>query len=750
MPYDDSARVRHVREYWSILRRRRGVVALCVATVTLATLVGSFLATPRYRATATLQIERQNPDILNVRDVASIDYSWAAYADFYQTQYRILSSDAVARRTVARLALLSDPRFDAGSSSRPGLWARLRAILPGSSHAPAQEPEAIAAARLVGALEIAPIRNSHLVQVSWSSPDPELAQRVANGVVEAYIGFNIESAYTTSDQASEFLVDRIAALKRDIATLEEQLQHYGESKKIVSVDDSTNITLKALSDIASRRTEAQTRLAEKEAAYRAARDTPSSALPQVLASELIARLKEEHASLEAQYSEKAKLFKDDWPGMQQLRSKLEQTQARLDLETEEIGRNVRRSAEADYRKAADEVHALSALLGDQEHEAQNLKRDAVEFKSLQADVQKKRETLAALMTRQNEMALSTRLKDLDATSSNIRVVDRARTPSAPYTPNKKLNLVLALVAGLGLGIAGALFLDYLDNTIAAPDEIERLARLPVLAVVPHHGQTASALGRARRANAPELAETVDLVAHRDRSAATSEAYRELRTALLLSNPGHPPRQIMVTSAIPEEGKSSTAMNLAVVLAQAGRRVLLVDADLRRPRLHRAFGLPEGRGLSTGLSGLETDPLALVVPTPVERLDVLVSGPIPPNPSELLDAPTFVETGRRLLAAGYDHIVYDSPPVLAVSDPVIVASAVEATVLVARAGRTPRESLKRAAEKFAQAGVKPIGVVLNDLDTRHPSYGAYAAYAPSSGPGHRAEETGWRGDRTARG
>jgi len=720
---DATPRSRDLLDYWGVLKRRRGVIYLCVASVLLATLIGSFLVTPLYRSTVTAQIERQNPDILNVRELASTDYSWAAYADFYQTQYKILSSDAVARKTVDRLGLVSHPRFATGEST-PSLYARLRALFPGTVAKVPADPVEVAATKLLAGLEIAPVRNSHLVRVSWVSPDPALAAEIANSVVDAYINFSLEAGYKTSDQASEFLVDQVAGLKREISQLETKLQGYGESKRIVSADDEGNITMKALSDIAAKRTQARTVLAAKEAAYHAAVATPAAALPEVQRSELISRLKQEYATYEAEYSEKAKLFKDEWPGMQQLRSKMEQAKERLDVEIEEIGKNVRLAAESEYRQAALEVRGLSTLLDDQQGAAQTLKRDAVEFKNLQTDVQKRRETLNALMTRQNEMALTTRLKDLDATSSNIRVVDRARPATAPFRPSKKLNLALGLLVGLGLGIAAALFLDSIDNTIASPAEIDRLVGLPVLAVVPHHG---SASSRSVRRQEPALAETVDLVAHRDRSASASEAYRELRTAILLSNPGHPPRQIMVTSALPEDGKSSTAMNLAVVLAQAGRRVLLVDADLRRPRLHKVFGVDGARGLSVYLSGLESDPLALAQRTAVEGLDVLVSGPVPPDPSELLDSTTFATMGPRFLAGGYDHVVYDSPPALAVADPVIVSSVVEATIIVARAGRTARESLQRAVAKFVQAGTRPIGIVLNDLDAGRHGYGTYGYY-----------------------
>ncbi|HUC44393.1 MAG TPA: polysaccharide biosynthesis tyrosine autokinase [Candidatus Sulfotelmatobacter sp.] len=716
---------RHLLDYWAVLRRRRGVIALSVATVTLATLVGSFLATPLYRSTVTLQIERQSPDILKVRDVASIDYSFAAYTDFYQTQYKILSSDAVARTVVERLGLTAHPRFQAGDG-KPGLYANLRGLLPGALPARPRDPVEVAANRLKEKLEIAPVRNSHLVEVSWVAPEPKLAADVANAVVDSYVEFNIQSSYQTSDQAREFLVNQIATLRKEIAAQESLLQGYGETKHIVSADDESNITMKALSDIAAKRTLAETVLAEKEARFKAVRDTPASALPETVSSELIARLKQEVAQYEAEYSEKAKQFKDDWPGMQQLRSKMDQARAGLDAETEAIGANVRRAAEADYRQALEAVRGLSALLDRQQDAAQSLKRDAVEFKSLQSDVQKKRETLNALMTRQNEMALTSRLKDLDATSSNIRIVDHARPAAFPFRPDRKLNLLVGLVFGLTAGIALALMLDYLDNTIVSAAEIDRVVALPVLAVVPHHAGPA-APSRLRPRAEPVAAETIDMVAHRDRKASSSEAYRALRTALLLSNPGHPPREIMVTSALPDEGKSSTAINLAIVLAQMSRRVLLVDADLRRPRLHRAFRMDGTTGLSTLLSGLATDPKALVRGTPVSGLDVLPSGPVPPNPSELLDSPTFAELGNRLVASGYDHVIYDSPPALAVADPVIVASVVEVTVVVARAGRTPRESLRLAVETLSQGGRRPIGIVLNDFDARRHGYTTYGYY-----------------------
>jgi capsular exopolysaccharide synthesis family protein len=719
--------------YWQILVRRRWVVYLAVSALGLAALVGSFLTTPLYRATTTLQIERQNPDILNFQDVARTDFGWAAYNDYYQTQYKIIASAPVARSAAERMGLPSHRDFAVGER-RPGLLARLKAMVPRKrGKSVEQDPLDVAAAGVLGALEVSPVRNSHLVRISWTHAEPELAARVANAMADAYIEFNIESRYSTTDQAREFLVNQIGTLKREIAAIEGRLQEYGEAKNIFTADDSSNLTLQALQEISAQRTAAQTAVAHAEADYRAALEAEPGALPEVLNSALIGQLRAQYAASEAEYSEKSEMFKSDWPGMQKLVSKLEQARQRLELETGRIVEQVRATAEADFRRAVQQAENLDDLLARHEQAAQRLKRDAVEFNNLQSEVRKKRETLDALLRRQNEMALSTRLRDLDSTSSNIRVMERARPPAAPFRPNTRLNLLLGLVLGLAVGVAAALVLDHLDNTIGSAAELEQILSLPVLAVIPRFGPTATPLARVRRKAPDAGAASIDLVAHRDGRSGVSEAYRGLRTSILLSNPGRPPRLIVLTSALPEDGKTATALNLAVVLAQLGRRVILVDTDLRRPRLHDAFAVDNGRGVSTYLSGLEDDPLRLVVSTGIEQLDLMPSGPIPPNPSELLNSPVFARLGPGLLERGYDHILFDSPPVLSVSDPAIVASAADTGILVVRCGSTPRQSARLAAARLEQTGGGPFGVVLNDFDigSQGSSYERfYGRYEPS--------------------
>ncbi len=701
--------------YWQILVRRRWVVYLAVLGLGLLALVSSFLTTPQYRSTTTLQIARRSPEIFNFKDVVTTDYAWAAYSDFYQTQYKIIASSPVARTAAERLELTSHPDFSV-AEGQPGWVARLKAMVPRKRGVPVElDALDLAASQVLAALEVSPVRNSQLVRISWTHADPNLAAEIANAVADAYIYFSIESRYSTTEQAREFLIDQIGMLKREIAAIEDDLQQYGEAKRIFSVGDSTNLTLQALQEISDQRTAAQTAVARAEATRKGVLHAGADGLPEVLNSALIGRLRAEYAATEAEYTEKSRLFKDDWPEMQTLGSQLERAKERLNLETQRIFEQVRAGVDAAYQRAVREVENLDLLLTQYEEAAQRMKRDAVEFNNLASEVREKRETLDALLSRQNEMALSTRLRDLDSTSSNIRVMERAKPAAAPFRPNTRLNLAVALALGLAIGVAGALVLEHLDNTINTPAELERAVGLPVLAVIPRYGASATPLGRIRPRPAPARGSGIDLVADREGRSGVAEAYRGLRTSILLSNPGRPPRQIVLTSALPEDGKTATALNLAIVLAQMGRRVLLVDTDLRRPRLHRALAVENRRGVSTFLSGLENDPYELVVPTGIENLDVMPSGPIPPNPSELLNSPIFARLGTDLLERGYDHVLFDSPPVLSVSDPIIVATTADSGILVVRAGRTPRHSARLAVARLDRPGGSPFGLVLNEFD-----------------------------------
>ncbi len=736
-----------LREYGRVLARRRWAVYVAVTAALLVAVAASFLATPLYRATCTVQIERQNPDVLTFRDLSQIDYSWMAYGDFYQTQYRIIASKPVALRAAEDLRLADHPRLGPDGAAGPGpltrLLGALRSAISRAEPAEPPTPEEIAAARVLAGLEVDRLRNSHLVGIAWVGEDPALTAEIANAVAEAYIRSSVVSERETTEQARQFLDGRLADLSAEIREKELALQDYGESKRIVSIEDSNNITLQALKDLSTRLTAARTELAGAAARWEAVRAARPDGLPEVLQSDLIARLRQENATQEAEYSAKVRRFKEDWPGLQTLSGKIEETRRRLEEETDRIADQVRATAESRYLSAKNEVDNLQRLLDDQENDAQRQRENALQYATLQTEIGKLRDTYNAMLQRRNEMRMATELRGAEEGPTNVRIVERAEVPAAPFQPNLPVNLAIGLLLGGGIGVGLAFVLDSLDNTLSNTTEVERLVGLPVLAAIPRHRPEGRERGRGRaaRPGVRPAPEALDLIAAKDTQALVSEAYRELRTAFLLSHAGEPPRQVMVTSAEPEDGKSSTAINLATVLAQLGRRVLLVDTDLRKPRLHRTFDLDNARGVSTYLSGMEDDATQLVSRTSVDGLDLVSSGPIPPNPSELLNSPRFTQFGRALLRAGYQHLIFDSAPLLSVSDAMVLASRVESTILVVRADKTTRPSLRLAVEKLCQAGREPAGVVLNDVDEgknggqRYRYYGA----GPEAGDGDTEPE-----------
>lgn len=724
----------HLSDYWHVIVRRRLVVALCMAAVLAGAAIVTFRTTPTYRASATVLIERIDPNIMKFQEVLTFDPSYMSYQDYYQTQYRLFESRAVAQRVVRELRLASDPEFlvkkDPGVVSRiwTGLTGSLRHRQVGT--ADPEDPEAPYIDAVLGGLRVDPVKNSHLVSVGFISPSPVLAARIANAVSGAYIDFGMETRVGTSENAGDFLTEQIAKLRADVADLEHRLQQYGESKEIIPTSGEATTTVTALEDLQRSYTSAQADRAEKEGSWTALRTTPDAAISQVIQSPLIEKLTSETASLERDRAEMAKRFKPGWPALAQLTTKLEQSQARLDAETATLATSARKSAEGAYRAAVEREHNLQSILDSQKQAAMKLSIDSIEYTNLRSEVMKKRETLNELLKRQSEITLSSHLKD--TRQSNTRIIDPATTPRDPWRPNKKVNLMLGLLTGLGLGAGLAFAIEYLDNTVKSAEEIRRYTGYAAIGIIPEHRASGP---RPMRKGASVPGTNADLVTHQDPRSELAEAYKELRTATLLASPDQPPRTILVTSCLPQEGKSQTSLNLAIALAQSGKRVLLVDADLRRPRLHKALGLDNERGISTYLSG--NSPVEpLIRATGISGLDILTSGPIPPNPSELLGSRNFLALVQEFAeSSGHHHLIFDSPPLLSVADPIVVATVLDGTILVVQSGQTPRDAMLRGAGKLRQANVKVLGAVLNSVTDGDRSYYYRSRYRYESDAGN---------------
>ncbi len=698
-----------LRDYWRILNERRAVILGTLGIVVATTLVLSFLATPQYRSKAVLQIERQGPDILTFKDVLGVDP--AGYLDFYQTQYKILQSRTVLRKAVERLDLVNRPEFATRKGSpaeRLAEWAK--GLLRGDGDGPA-DPLEPALDFVEDEIAIEPVRNSHLVRVAFTDRDPRLATDVANAVAEAYIEFQLDARYSTTATASDFLTKQVTRLQAEIGDRERQLQAYGQKSEILALSDGAqDISEKALGDLNGQLIQARGRLALAEARFDTLRNAPADALQEVLNSPLVNNLKGQYAEVERRHSQMAERFKEDWPALRQTREEMERARARLETETETIARRVREVAQRDVTRARAEVARLGGGVEDQKHEVQRVNRAAIEYGSIKAEIATRRKVLEDLVARQSQTETSGQLRETSA--SNVRVVDRAEVPKEPSSPKKKLNLLLAILLGLTAGVGFALVLDHLDNTVRSEQDIERHA--PVLALLGHLPlyEPLRAVEGSEDDAAAAAPLSIDLASHVQPRSSLAEAFKNLRTSLLLASPEHPPRRILLTSCEPGDGKSTAALNLAIVLAQMGRRVVLVDADLRRPRIHKMVGCDNTVGLTTFLTG-NAGYAQTIQGTGIPNLWVVPSGPIPPNPSELLNSPSLESLLDRLdRERGFDHILFDSPPVLQVADSVILAQRMDATVLVVRASKTTRTSLVQGVARLRQSRARVAGVVLN--------------------------------------
>jgi polysaccharide biosynthesis transport protein len=710
----------HLLDYWRVLVKRRWVVytSLCVVVSTVT--LGSLLMRPVYTATTRLQIEQNTPKVLPFQEILSSVPD--GRNDFYQTQYGLIQSRRVAGEVIASLGLAKNEEF------------RVRGAGASDGKTPDQGEEAKRIDLFLKKLDVTPVRNSRLVDIAFSSHDQALAARVANRTAETYIAFNSEVQYNTTSRATTSLAHQIANLQEQIDAKEKELQAYAREHGIIELNEKQNIALKNLNDLSDSYTRSRATRIEKEARYEALRNSDPGGLSEVLESTLIKDLTAKSAELERRRAQLSEKYKPDWPEMMRLAREIEQTRDRLLAERQAIYEQVVGVAESAYRTARNEEAQLKKALDDQKRQSQEFGLKEIQYNNLKAEVANRRGTLEALLKRQTETSSSADMNELAV--SNVRVVDVAEVPTRKSSPKILMNILLSILTGLALGVGLAFFFEYLDKSVKNPEEMVQAAGIPSIGLIPALRPEGFGL-RVIKANSREQipGPAVELVSHEDQKSKVSEAFREVRTALLVSQPGRPPRTILIASSQPGEGKTAVAVNLAITLAQIGRRVLLVDADLRKPRLHKILGVANDQGLSTCLSGAGT-PWPEPHRTPIAGLDVIPSGPLPPNPADLLDSERFVQVQREFEEQGYDHIIFDSPPILAVADPAIMAARMEAVVMVVQAGVTSRDALEHAVKRLQQVKARLVGGILNRADLDQQGY--YYGYSYKRYYGH--EET----------
>jgi succinoglycan biosynthesis transport protein ExoP len=721
----------HLSHYWNIIYKRWKVALSILIVVMVGTFLASYFSKPLYRSMITIQIERENPNQLTVEDLFGIA---ASDQEFLQTQYVLLKSRGLAARVIDDHKLLADPEF-----------------YPAGIAGKSKEEQAKIRDNMVdvilGPLEINPVRNTSLVEVSYVAPSPRLAQKITEGVGDSYMSMNLEQKLESVKEASEFLSKQIAQLHRDIDVTRGELQKYGESKDIVSVGGADNITVQKLNKLNEEFTNVQSQAIQRQGAYAAiARANPETV---VGSDQLVQQLNEEETRLQRDYNQKLATFRPEYPDMVKLKGMIERTRQAKTNAIQQAYANARERARNDMVQADAQVSSMRVAFEEQKREAMKLNANANGYTDLRTVVDSKQTLLDQLTKRQNETEVTARLRG--SASSNIRWVDHAQLPTTRFNVTMKRNLQSAFPLGVILGLAAIFFLEYMDRSIKSPEELERVTGFASLGVIPSansltrgygygygsYGKETPKLRAIEESNA--LQHGIDLLPHVDSRSPISEAYRAFRTSLLLAS-ANSPKVIVITSTFAREGKTTTSVNLAVVLAQMGKPVLLIDADLRRPRLQKVFRGKMNLGLVNYLAA--NIPLEDVIQeTVVPHLSVVLSGPTPPNPSELLASDRMKHLIHDIRTK-FAYVIFDSPPVLAVTDSIVLAASADGVVLCVHGGQTPRDLVQRSAERLRQSNIPVLGAILNNLDLQQYGYTfrkSYYDYYDSDEPGGGEDE-----------
>jgi len=671
-------------EYVRILVKRRWAalaVFLClVGTVALH----SFTATPIYKATVQILIERQTPRLLEQPGVpVPYDYSGE---EFYQTQYKLLESRALSKKVVDKLQLQKNPYYSEAFKNLP----------PTADEATKQRVEESLVATIAADVEVSPIRQSSLVNVSFSHPDPKFAAQLVNTLAQSYIEQSLELRFAASQVASAWLEEKLTEARKKLEESEAKLNHYKREHNIIALDDKESITAQKLEQLNKDLLTAQTHRMEAETRYKEV--SQGRPISQVLNNPLIQTLKGQEAKIIAEHSELSRKYGAEHPRMIQLTNELAATRGKIGAEMSQVVQAIKN----EYYMAQAQEQNLKTALEAQKVDTQDMSDRGIHYRVLLRDVETSRALYENVLK-----SLKTTTATENIPSTNIRIVYPATVPGGPVSPRKFFNLLVSSVLGLLLGAALALGLESMDTTLKSPEEVEGWLEIPNLAMIPHLEVPAGNPG-----------ETPELIVHHNTQPLASESYRGLRTSILFSAPGQAPRVLLVTSSLPMEGKTLTAANLATAMAKAEGKVLLVDTDLRRPTLHQLFQVSQKRGLSNFLVG-EIDELP-AVETKVPHLYLVPSGPIPPNPSELLGSARMREFLSRAQEQ-FGRVILDSAPLISVTDAAILSTQAEGVILVIKAEALPRKVAIEAKNLLLEVQAPLLGAVLNDVPIQRESY-----------------------------
>lgn len=749
--YRDDDETINLHDLWRIIHKYyRTILAFTIVVCALA-IVSVRMETPVYQATATLEITPRFQGISDYTDTELRGYNPQSYQ---QTQLEIIRSPAVAEAVIERLNLRQHPAFNGQIQAQPGLLTSAtqfaersaRSALSGimslfgsiNSLFSADESEPVAAApddaapsvaeadaassrrwfdqelvprpdgmvrRLQGGIRITRVGDSNLFAIGFQSIDRQLATSVVNAVMLEYLRYSGERRFESTVTAKAFLDREIRQVQARLESAERAINEFARGNQLIDLEDRSSMMTDRLRSLSNRLNEARNARISAESLYRSARNANVDSLPNALQNETISRLKQQYTTLRSEYAQLSGTFRPTYPRMQQLQDQINAVRSSLESEL----RSFADSIEVNFQQLSNEEELLQQALASLNEELLTLQEGIIQYDILKRERDINRQIYNNLLNRLNELDVAAGLQ-LD----NASIIHQATVPGGPVSPNPRRTLMMALALGFAGGVGIAFLLAFLDNAVRDPEELERLLQMPTLGLLPHVNPKSLPDGG-----------RMYMLSRDQPDKSLPEAMRSLRTSLMFSAPQGMPRLMLITSTAQGEGKSVVASNLATVLAQHGAKVLLVDADLRAPRLHRAFGVPRGPGLSDYLVNADLhllDDKALGI----ENLSLLTAGTHAPNPAELLSS-SVMDHFLESVAVRYDHVIIDSAPVMGLADAVVLSTKTDGVLLVASAGQVSKKAVQEASKRLRTVHAHLLGVVINHIDQTGSTYGYYSNY-----------------------
>jgi polysaccharide biosynthesis transport protein len=748
-PYSDGgdgAGFLNPRAVWRIVRKRKGLIMIIAAVVTTLVTLQMYRSKNIYQAATTIEVGKDNPTLLRTGDsVIEYDNFFDSFlaAQALKSKIRILQSRPVLEDVVVSLKLDQNPRFMEATQTRT-IWDGLKAL--GSrftrkeqDEQPEQPPrppvnvegltprspaESARLAPYVGVLAASmtadPIEDTSMLAISYSHTDASIASDVANTIAEVFIQRSFENKTAKFTNTSAWLDRSTRDLKAKVQRAEQDLADYSKTHNIFSTDGKETLTTEKLKHLHDQATKLETDRMLLESLYHEVRQGKIQQLPEAFADPKTAALQVKLGELAVQKAEFDVKLGPENPKVIEVQEKMNAIQQQISENRKTLEEKLR----ADYERALRDEQSVKTALEGSKSEAVQQNQDAIQYSILKQEVDTAKSLYTDFLQKTNQAKVQ-----VAEQRPSIRVIEPAVVPTTPVGPRRvraiMIGLFLSLIAGTGLAFA----IEHFDNTIKSVEDVNRYAQLPALGVIPstvsNRRRLISSGSRREKIASSSQAAPLDSLISLDARSSIAEAYRVLRTSVLLSTAGHAPKTILVTSSQPGEGKTTTTINTAISLAQLGARVLIIDCDLRKPTAHKVLQVEHSRGLSTYLSrDVSID--EIIQPLPIPNLSIMPCGPIPPNPAELISS----ERMRGLLRAlgeRYDHILIDSPPLINVTDPVILSTLVDGVILVVHGGRSTRDVVRRARQELATVGARIFGVVLNNVDLRRDGYDDYYYY-----------------------